>query len=191
MRVIGTFFIVKLFVFLMILTGFSVISQAGSFTCAICKNEFDDAYKYKQGASITEAESTCMECCNTKNVVTDEVLSSRCSEMSLDQKTTDDTANPDNKDLSMEECADIIASLGGQKRNVAIQRVALAFGSKGKRKDEEKEILRNKDIDNQKICNWIISRSNDADEITQNKIRKIASAHTAQKDQKHQKKLST
>ena len=94
MRVIGTFFIVKLFVLLMVLTGFSVISQAGSFTCAICKNEFDDAYKYKQGASITEAESICMECCNTKNVVTDEALSSRCSEMSLDQKTTDDMASP-------------------------------------------------------------------------------------------------
>ncbi len=98
------------------------------------------------------------------------------------QKPTVLSANlADNKDLSMEECADIIASLGGQKRNVAIQRVALAFGSKGKRKDEEKEILRNKDIDNRKIRNWIISRSNDANEITQNKVRKIASAHTAQK----------
>ena len=90
MRVTDRFFIVKLVALLIVLTGFSVTSQAGSFKCAICNQTFKNAHKYKN--IIKTAQPICINCSKTQSVKVefDDDLSSAYSQMSLCQKTSGD-----------------------------------------------------------------------------------------------------
>ncbi|MCY4329693.1 MAG: hypothetical protein OXC48_06415 [Endozoicomonadaceae bacterium] len=91
MRVIDTFFIVKLVVLLVIMAGFSVTSQAGSFKCKTCGQVFDDVIKYKSNDNLAGTQPICMKCLCKQSFTMNESLCASPSGIQLCQRTSDDT----------------------------------------------------------------------------------------------------